>query len=226
MTSRPRALLSWSSGKDSAYSLHVARTEGIFDVVGLLTTVTSTFARVSMHGVRESILEEQARQARLPLTKISIPSPCTNEQYEAAMRGAMEQAQADGITHVLFGDLYLEDIRAYREQNLARVGMSAAFPLWGRDTRALASEMIDSGLEAILTCVDPKRLPASFAGRRYDRQLLADLPPDVDPCGENGEFHSCVVAGPMFSAPLNVAVGDVVERDGFVFADVLPGLSS
>jgi len=222
MTHRPPALLSWSSGKDSAYSLHIARLEGNFEVVGLLTTVTSTFGRVSMHGVRESILEEQARQAGLPLIKIAIPSPCTNEEYEAAMRRAMEQAQARGIRHVLFGDLYLEDIRAYRETNLARVGMSAAFPLWGRDTRTLAAEMVDSGLEAILTCVDPKALPASFAGRRFDRNLLRELPASVDPCGENGEFHTCVVAGPMLSAPLAVTVGEVVERDGFVFADVLP----
>jgi uncharacterized protein (TIGR00290 family) len=226
MTQRPPALLSWSSGKDSAYSLHIARAEGKFEVVGLLTTITSTFGRVSMHGVRESILEEQARQAGLPLSKIAIPSPCTNEQYEAAMRSAMEQAQARGIRHVLFGDLYLEDIRAYRETNLARVGMSAAFPLWGRDTRTLAAEMVDSGLEAILTCIDPKALPASFAGRRFDRKLLSELPPSVDPCGENGEFHTCVVAGPMLSAPLAVTVGEVVERDGFVFADVLPADSS
>lgn len=220
MNLRPRALLSWSSGKDSAYALHVARQEGRFDVVGLLTTVTSNYARVSMHGVRESVLEAQAQSVGLPLTRVSIPAPCKNEEYEAAMRGAMETARVQGVTHVLFGDLYLEDIRAYREANLAKVGMHAAFPIWGRNTRELAEEMVDSGLRAILTCVDPQRLPASFAGRTFDRTLLRDLPSDVDPCGENGEFHTCVFQGPMLSAPLQVAVGDVVEREGFVFADV------
>lgn len=219
-STRPKALLSWSSGKDSAYSLHLARQEAAFDIVGLLTTVTSHYARVSMHGVRESVLEEQAKRAGLPLTKVSIPAPCPNEVYEAAMLTAMNEAKEQGITHVLFGDLYLADIRSYREANLAKVGMSAAFPLWGRDTRELAGEMVDSGLRAVLTCVDPRRLPASFAGRIYDHALLRDLPADVDPCGENGEFHTCVVAGPMLSAPLDVTVGEVVERDGFVFADV------
>jgi len=220
MTTRPKALLSWSSGKDSAYSLHVARQERAVDVVGLLTTVTSNYGRVSMHGVRESVLEQQAERAGLPLTKVSIPSPCSNADYEAAMQRAMGEARELGITHVLFGDLYLEDIRSYRESNLARVGMQAGFPIWGRNTRELAQEMVQSGLRAILTCVDPQRLPRAFAGRTFDRDLLRDLPVDVDPCGENGEFHTCVVAGPMFSAPLDVVVGEVVERDGFVFADV------
>jgi uncharacterized protein (TIGR00290 family) len=219
-STRPKALLSWSSGKDSAFSLHLARREAAFDIVGLLTTVTSNYARVSMHGVRESVLEEQAKRAGLPLTKVSIPAPCPNEVYEAAMVAAMNQAKDQGITHVLFGDLYLEDIRSYREANLAKVGMQASFPLWGRNTKELAREMVDSGLRAVLTCVDPRRLPASFAGRIYDHALLRDLPPEVDPCGENGEFHTCVVAGPMLSAPLDVTVGEVVERDGFVFADV------
>jgi len=221
MTTRPKALLSWSSGKDSAYSLHVARQEHAYEIVGLLTTVTSNYGRVSMHGVRESVLEEQAGRVGLPLMKVSIPSPCSNAEYEAAMQRAMNDARERGITHVLFGDLYLEDIRSYREANLARVGMQAGFPIWGRNTHELAHEMVSLGLRAILTCVDPKRLPATFAGRTFDRELLRDLPPDVDPCGENGEFHTCVVAGPMFSAPLDVVVGEVVERDGFVFADVM-----
>jgi diphthamide synthase (EF-2-diphthine--ammonia ligase) len=162
----------------------------------------------------------QAERAGLPLTKVSIPAPCPNEVYEAAMLTAMNQAKEQGVTHVLFGDLYLADIRSYREANLAKVGMQAAFPLWGRDTRELAREMVDSGLRAVLTCVDPRRLPASFAGRIYDHTLLRDLPADVDPCGENGEFHTCVIAGPMLSSPLAVTIGEVVERDGFVFADV------
>src|SRR5690606_6195052 len=220
MSPRPKALLSWSSGKDSAYSLFVARQQGAFDIVGLLTTVTSNYERVSMHGVRESVLEEQARRTGLPLTKVSIPAPCPNEVYEAAMLAAMNEARAAGITHVVFGDLYMEDIRAYRDANLAKVGMSAAYPLWGRNTRELAQEMVDAGLRAVLTSIDPRRLPASFAGRIYDQALLGDLPPDVDPCGEDGEFHTCVISGPMLSGPLDVSVGEVVTRDGFVFADV------
>lgn len=219
-SSRPRALLSWSSGKDSAWTLLAARAQQEVEVVGLLTTVTSTFGRVSMHGVREEILERQARAVGLPLTKVSIPSPCSNEIYEAAMREAMTTALAAGVDHVVFGDLFLADLRAFREQNLARVGMRGVFPLFGRDTRALAEEMIDGGLRAILTCVDPRKLPPSFAGRAFDRELLRDLPADVDPCGENGEFHTCVVDGPMFAEPLPVTVGEVVTRDGFTFADL------
>lgn len=219
---RPRALLSWSSGKDSAWALHVARAQGEIEIVGLLTTVTASFARVSMHGVREAILERQAEAVGLPLTKVSIPSPCSNEVYAAAMRAAMMAAREQGIECVAFGDLFLADIRAYREANLAAVGMTGVFPLWGRDTGALAGEMIAGGLEAILTCVDPRRVPREFAGRRFDQALVNALPADVDPCGEHGEFHTCVVAGPMLRAPIAALVGEVVEREGFVFADVLP----
>jgi uncharacterized protein (TIGR00290 family) len=213
--------MSWSSGKDSALALHVARTSGELDVVALLTTINETHARVAMHAVREALLEAQARAAGLPLVKVPIPSPCPNEVYEARIGEAMARARADGVMDVVFGDLFLEDIRAYREKQLGAVGMRAHFPLWGRPTAPLAREMIDLGMDAVLTCVDPRALPARFAGRRFDRALLAELPETVDPCGEKGEFHTFACAGPMFRAPILVETGEVVERGGFVFADVL-----
>lgn len=220
MTARPKALLSWSSGKDSAWALHVLRQRGEVDVVGLLTTVNRVHDRVAMHAVRSELLRAQARAAALPLWEVPIPSPCSNAEYEAAMGEAMARAKADGITTVAFGDLFLEDIRAYREQKLAAAGMTPVFPIWGIPTDALARDMIAGGLRARLTCVDPKQLAASFAGREFDAALLADLPPGVDPCGERGEFHTFAYAGPMFRAPVAVRLGDVVERDGFVFADL------
>lgn len=213
--------MSWSSGKDSAFALHVAR-RGDLDVVALLTTLSDAHARVAMHGVREALLDAQAEAAGLPLVKVRIPSPCPNEVYEAKMSDALAVARADGVDTIVFGDLFLEDIRKYREEKLASVGMRAAFPLWGRDTRALAREMIASGVRATLTCVDPRKVPRALAGRAFDDALLAELPAGVDPCGENGEFHSFVSACPAFSRALGVEVGEVVERDGFVFADVLP----
>jgi len=219
---RKRALVAWSSGKDSAYALHLARRDEALDVVGLLTTITDAYERVAMHGVREALLDAQAAAVALPLVKVRIPSPCPNEVYERAMGEAMAAAMAQGIDHVVFGDLFLADIRAYREAQLARIGMTPVFPLWLRDTAALAREMIDEGIEAVLTCVDPRQLDRSFAGRRFDGALLAALPASVDPCGENGEFHTLVTAGPMFARPIRVRTGAVVERDGFVFADVLP----
>ena len=219
---RKRAWLAWSSGKDSAWALHVARRSGDFDIVSLLTTVTEPHRRVSMHAVRQDVLELQARAANLPLHRVVIPSPCPDEAYATAMRRAMESAKADGVTHVIFGDVFLEDVRNYRIVRLAEVGMTAHFPLWGQDTRELAGDMIAGGLRAFVTCVDPQRLAPSFAGAEYDMELLRNLPEDVDPCAENGEFHTCVVAGPMFEAPLPVRVGETVERDGFVFADVVP----
>jgi uncharacterized protein (TIGR00290 family) len=219
---RKRALVAWSSGKDSAYALHLARQDESLEVVGLLTTVTDAYERVAMHGVREALLDAQAAAVGLPLVKVRIPSPCPNEVYERAMGEAMAAALADGIDHVVFGDLFLADIRAYREAQLARVGMTPVFPLWLRDTAALAREMIGEGIEAVLTCVDPKQLDRSFAGRTFDAALLAALPASVDPCGENGEFHTLVTAGPMFARPIATRTGAVVERDGFVFADVLP----
>ncbi len=216
------ALLSWSTGKDSAHALHEVRSAGRFEVVGLLTTVSLDTGRVSTHGVREELLERHAKSLDLPLIQIPIPTPCPNDVYDRAMASALRQPRAEGIRHVVFGDLFLEDIRSYRESRMAAVGMECVFPLWGRDTRSLAHEMIGAGLEARLSCVDAKRLDRSFAGRPFDEKLLASLPPGVDPCGENGEFHTFVTAGPMFATPIPVRVGDIVERDGFVFADLLP----
>lgn len=222
MSAKPKAWLSWSSGKDSAWALHVTRQRGDFEITALLTTINRTHNRVAMHAVRESLLDAQAAAARLPLVKVGIPSPCPNEIYERAMAEAMAQAGTEGVTHMIFGDLFLEDIRKYREENLAKCGIAPVFPLWGLDTRILAQEMLAGGVRAYLTCVDPKKLDASFAGRSFDKKLLADFPSGIDPCGENGEFHTCVVAGPMFASPIPVDVGEIVERDGFIFADFLP----
>jgi uncharacterized protein (TIGR00290 family) len=217
---RPRALVSWSSGKDSAFALHEVRGAGELEVVGLLTTVNRQFERVAMHAVRIALLRRQAEAAGLPIALVEIGWPCPNEAYEAAMGEALRRARGEGVTHVVFGDLFLADIRAYREAQLAPLGLSPVFPLWQRDTRALAHAMIDGGLTARLTCVDPRVLDRGFAGRAFDRALLGDLPPGVDPCGENGEFHTFVTGGPMFTRPIEVAPGEVVERDGFVFADL------
>jgi uncharacterized protein (TIGR00290 family) len=220
---RPKAIVAWSSGKDSAWALHEVRREGALDVVGLLTTVTDAFSRVSMHAVREELLDRQARALGLPCRKVRIPSPCPNEAYEAAMAAALREARDAGVTHVVFGDLFLEDVRAYREEKLAASGLSPVFPLWGRDTAALAAEMLSGGLAATLTCVDPRKVDPRLAGRAFDAALLADLPAGVDPCGENGEFHTFVHGGPMFSAVIAVEPGEVVARGGFVFADLVPG---
>jgi uncharacterized protein (TIGR00290 family) len=223
---RPRAWLAWSSGKDSAWALRVVRQSAEFEVVALLTTVNQKYSRVAMHAVRESLVEMQAAAAGLPLIKVPIPSPCTNEIYELAMGAAMARARAEGVLHVVFGDLFLEDIRAYREKQLAGCGMTPVFPLWLRNTRQLAEEMIAHGLSAYLTCVDPRKLDRSFAGRRFDPDLLRELPPEVDPCGENGEFHTFANGGPMFEQTIPVTAGEIVERDGFVFADFLPAASA
>lgn len=217
----PKAFISWSSGKDSAYALHEARTRGLAEVVGAITTLSEAYDRVAMHGVRSSLLDRQLAALGLPSERVMLPSPCSNEIYEARFGEACERLRSQGVRHIVFGDLYLEDIRAYRERQLAALGMSAIFPLWRRDTAQLARAMLASGLVVHLTCIDPKRLDRSFAGRRFDERLLDDLPREVDPCGENGEFHTVVSAGPMFAAPIAVRVGEVVERDGFVFADVL-----
>jgi uncharacterized protein (TIGR00290 family) len=225
MFTLPKALISWSTGKDSAWALHVARRSRQVEVVGLLTTVTPTYGRVSIHGTRESILELQARALGLPRVRVEIPVPCSNAQYEASMGEALTAARAQGVEQVVFGDLFLADIREWREAQLARLGLSGAFPLWGRDTRALAREMTEAGLRALLTCLDPKVLPRHFAGSTFGPGFVERLPPGVDPCGERGEFHTCVVAGPMFREPLPVVPGEVVERDGYVYADVLPAIS-
>ena len=219
---RPRALLSWSSGKDSAWALHRLRQADDLELVGLVTTVNEAAGRVAMHAVRESLLAAQAAAAGLPLWRVPIPSPCSNEQYAAAMTGLVARARSEGVSVMAFGDLFLADVRAYRERQLAGTGIEPRFPLWGADTASLAREMLAAGLRARVTCVDPRQLDASFAGRAFDADFLAELPPGADPCGERGEFHTFAWAGPMFSAPIAVEPGPVVERDGFVFADLLP----
>lgn len=219
-----KILVSWSSGKDSAWMLHVLRQSQPDAVAGLLTTTNGAFDRVAMHGVRRTVLEAQARAAGLPLHVVPLPWPCSNDDYERIMRDANAALVRDGYTHVAFGDLFLEDVRQYRIDRLAGTGLTPLFPLWKTtDTRGLATAMIDGGLKARLSTVDPRVLDAAFAGREFDRALLADLPATVDPCGERGEFHSCVYDGPMFASPLPLALGEVVTRDGFVFADLSLG---
>jgi uncharacterized protein (TIGR00290 family) len=212
--------MSWSSGKDSAMALHVARAEGV-DVVGLLTTLNANADRVAMHAVRRELLEAQARALGLPLHVVEIPSPCPNDVYEAAMAGAVARARADGVGEMIFGDLFLADIRAYRESMLGGTGIAPRFPLWQRPTAALACDMLDAGIRAVVTCVDPEQAPRELAGRTFDADFVASLPRGVDPCGENGEFHTFVSDGPGFGSPIPVATGEIVERDGFVFADVV-----
>jgi diphthamide synthase (EF-2-diphthine--ammonia ligase) len=219
---KPKALIAWSSGKDSAWALHQVRKAGTFEVVGALTTITDTFARVSMHGVREQLLAAQLAAAGLPSVPVRIPYPCPNDAYEAAMLQALAAAKAAAVTHVIFGDLFLRDIRAYREERLRLIDMQPIFPLWDLPTKALAHDMIAGGLSATLVCVDLKALPARFAGRAFDASLLAELPTVTDPCGENGEFHTFVTAGPMLCGTLDVQVAGITERDGFAFADLLP----
>ena len=219
---KPKALLSWSSGKDSAWALHVLRAAAEYDLVGLVTTINDSANRVAMHAVRADLLAAQAEAVGLSLWPVPIPSPCSNAQYEAAMTVLLQRARQAGVSVCAFGDLFLTDIRAYREHQLAGSGVAPIFPLWQRPTAVLARDMLVGGLRAVLTCVDPRQLPANFAGREFDQQLLQELPASTDPCGENGEFHTFAYAGPMFRHPLAVAVGAVVERDGFVFADVLP----
>jgi uncharacterized protein (TIGR00290 family) len=224
-----KALMSWSTGKDSAFALASLATAATtataaekVEVVGLLTTVTASYDRVSMHGVRRALLEAQAAALGLPLVPVEIPAPCPNAVYEQAVGTALARARDQGVTAVVFGDLFLADLRRYREERLAEAGMTGVFPLWMRDTRALARDMLGAGVRAHLTCVDPRRLPLRFAGRAFDEALLGDLPAGVDPCGENGEFHTFCSFAPGFANEIPVRVGDVVERDGFVFADLLP----
>ena len=220
-----RAVLSWSSGKDSAYALAELRRLPDVEVVGLVTTVNAEADRVAMHAVRRELLELQAEAVGLPLWTVDIPWPCANEQYEAAMATAVERARTAGVTQMAFGDLFLADVRAYRESRLAGTGITPVFPLWGRDTRQLAEEMVAAGTRATLTCVDPAQLDAGFAGSEFDAALLERMPAGCDPCGERGEFHTFAWDGPAFRYPLRVSVGEVVARDGFVFADVV-GASS
>ncbi len=219
--SMKRVLLSWSSGKDSAWTLHVLRQDASIELCGLLTTLNTQFDRVAMHGVRRTVLEAQAAAAQLPLWIVPLPWPCPNEVYEQRMADVCRRAVNEGIDAIAFGDLFLEDVRAYRERNLAPTGLEPLFPLWMIPTDQLARTMIAGGLRARISCVDTEKLPAGFAGREFDEALLRDFPPGIDPCAERGEFHTCVYAGPMFKAPLAIENGEVVTRDRFVFADFL-----
>jgi uncharacterized protein (TIGR00290 family) len=218
-----RILLSWSSGKDSAWALQILRRDPAIEVCGLLTTLNSEFDRVAMHGTRRSVLEAQAKAANLPLWIVPLPWPCTNEIYERCMSEVCARAVSEGIQAVAFGDLFLEDVRAYRENRLQGTGLEPLFPLWQIPTAELARQMIAGGLRARIVCVDKKQVGAEFSGRDFDDALLRDLPAEADPCGERGEFHTCVYAGPMFSAPLVLEAGEIVDRDGFVFADFQVG---
>lgn len=217
-----RAWMSWSSGKDSMLALHEARRDPSLDVVGLLTTVNAAADRVAMHAVRRQLLSAQADRLGLPLHVVELPWPCSNTDYETRMAAAVRAAVQAGVRVMVFGDLFLADVRAYREEALAGTGITAVFPLWGRPTGTVARVICDLGIDAVLTCVDPAQAPAELAGRRYDEKLIAALPAAVDPCGERGEFHSFVRNGPGFASPIDLVIGEVVHRDGFVFCDLLP----
>lgn len=219
---KTRTLLSWSSGKDSAWALYVLRQQANVEVVGLLSTINETFDRVAMHAVRTELLQQQAECAGLPLRLVKLPYPCSNEVYEERMREFIAAAQADDIKAIAFGDLYLTEVRQYRERMMAGTGIMPLFPLWERPTAELARAMMAGGLRAQITCIDLRHLPRALAGSEYNLEFLAALPATVDPCGENGEFHSFTFAGPMFSRPIDFSVGESVERDGFVFTDLLP----
>lgn len=220
---REKVLFAWSSGKDSGRALHELRQAGQYDVVSLLTTVTEGYERISMHGVRVALVEQQAAAIGLPLEKVYIPTASSNENYEKAMRDALVRYKAEGVTGVAFGDLFLEDLKEYRMKKLAEVGMAAVFPLWRRDTGELARSFMAQGFRAVITCVDSQVLGGEFSGRFYDEQFLADLPPHVDPCGENGEFHSFVFDGPLFSKPVRFEKGEIVVRENrFHFCELLP----
>ena len=212
--------MSWSSGKDSAFALHIAQRDDAVEVVGLLTTMNTDADRVALHAVRRELVAAQAERLGLPLYTVEIPSPCPNDVYESRMAAAVATAVADGVDRVIFGDLFLTDVRAYRERALADSGMAPSFPLWGRSTDELAPEMIGAGVRAVITCVDPAQVPSEFVGRAFDADLVADLPDGVDPCGERGEFHTFVWDMPGFASPIPINVGEVVKRDGFVFCDV------
>jgi len=220
---QPKALLSWSTGKDSAFTLAVLREQAEVDVIGLVSTINAGAGRVAMHGVRRELLLRQADAVGLPVHEVNIPWPCSNEQYEAAMSAVIAAAHEQGVTWMAFGDLYLADIRAYREEKLRGTGLQPMFPLWGRDTSALAREMLAAGIAAVVSCVDTAQLDPAFAGRSFDQKFLGDLPRTADPCGENGEFHTFTWNGPGFRRPVPVTVGESVDRDGFLFTDLLPG---
>jgi uncharacterized protein (TIGR00290 family) len=216
-----KILVSWSSGKDSAWSLHLLRQQCEWEIAGLLTTINAEFDRVAMHAVRRTLVEKQAAAAGLRLWTVPLPWPCSNEEYERLMAAACRRAVDEGISAVAFGDLFLRDIREYRERQMRETGLQPVFPVWNFPTADLAQEMIGGGLRARLTCVDPRVLSRDFAGREFDDVLLAELPAGIDPCGENGEFHTFVYDGPMFGHPIDVMSGEIVERDGFIFADLM-----
>jgi uncharacterized protein (TIGR00290 family) len=219
-----KIILSWSGGKDSAMAFMELSRDSRYKIESLLTTVTAGYDRISMHGVHVSVLEEQADSLGLPLIKVAIPQGSSNEQYESAMRKVLAGAQAKGVTAVAFGDLFLEHVRRYREEKLSQIGIVAIFPIWKRSTRELANSFLKAGFRAILVCVDSNSLDQSFAGRAFDESLLADLPRSVDPCGENGEFHTFVYAGPIFDHPISIRLGETVLRENrFWFCDLLPG---
>jgi uncharacterized protein (TIGR00290 family) len=217
-----RILVSWSSGKDCAWALHLLRRQPDFEIVGLLTSINSEFDRVAMHGTRSAVLEAQAAAADLPLWKVPLPWPCSNADYEQRMAEVCPRAADEGIAAIAFGDLFLRDVRAYRERQLHSTGIEPLFPLWDLPTPELACSMIVGGLRAKLVCVDSRQLDPSFSGRDFDAAMLRDLPATVDPCGERGEFHSCVYDGPMFSRPIALDAGEIVNRDGFIYADFRP----
>ena len=220
---RKRALLSWSSGKDGAWALHVLRRQANVEVVGLFCTVNREFGRVAMHAVRTELVRRQARNIGRPIEFIPIPHPCGDNEYAVIMKTFVAKARRRGVECFAFGDLFLEDVRRYREENLAGSGIAPLFPLWGMPTERLSREMAAAGLRAVVTCVDPKRLPADFTGQEYGESFVRRLPAGVDPCGENGEFHTFAFAGPMFKKPVSFVLGGTVERDGFIFTDLLPG---
>lgn len=222
MSDTPKSWVSWSSGKDAAWALHMTRMRGGLDVVGLLTTINEEFDRIAMHGVRHELLEMQARATGLPVHVVRLPWPCSNEDYEARMRDAIDVARSAEVTRMVFGDLFLEDVRRYREERLAETGIEPVFPLWQEPTDSLVRTMIAHGVRAYITAVDLSKLPASFAGRVLDDAFLSELPSGIDPCGENGEFHSFVSAGPMLTHEIPVKAGEIVVRDGFAYADLLP----
>jgi len=220
--SEKKVMMSWSSGKDSAWALHQLRRDSEFDVVGVFATLNKEYDRVAMHGVRRELLEQQADRLDLPLDVIDLPNPCSNADYEQIMRRFVDRVLDRGITHLAFGDLFLADVRQYREDNLRDTGLTPLFPIWHTPTHELSRDMLDSGLRTMVTCVDSQQIPAEFAGREYTAEFLRDLPESADPCGENGEFHTFVFDGPMFKSPIDVEVGERLRRDQFVFADVLP----
>jgi uncharacterized protein (TIGR00290 family) len=219
---KKKTLLSWSSGKDSSWTLHVLKQRDDVEIVGLFCTINRKFERAAMHAVRIELIKRQASSAELPVQFIELPHPCTDAEYRAIMGEFIDRVSHQGIEYIAFGDLFLEDIRSYRENNLADTGITPIFPIWGMETTTLSKEMVDSGLRAVITCVDPNKLDPEFIGREYDQAFLEQLPDTVDPCGENGEFHSFAFGGPMFKEQIEVRLGETVTRDGFVFADLLP----